>query len=53
MEDVLGRVVVFIGSTIMYFWNNSIIDLIMTVGFTVVILWGVFKNLKGTLNLFI
>ncbi len=52
MEDVLGWVVIFIGSTIMYFWNNSIIDPIMTVGFTVFILWGVFKNLKGTFNLF-
>ncbi len=52
MEDVLGWVVIFIGGVIIYFWDNHIIDPIMTLGFSVFVLWGVFKNLKGTLNIF-
>ncbi len=53
MEDVLGWAVILIGGVIMYFWDNHIIDPIMTLGFSVFVLWGVLKNLKGTLNIFI
>lgn len=53
MEDVLGWAVILIGGVIMYFWDNHIVDPIMTLGFSVFVLWGVFKNLKGTLNIFI
>jgi cobalt-zinc-cadmium efflux system protein len=51
LEDVLGWVMVLLGSIIMYFWNNPIIDPIMTIGYTVFILWGVTKNLKESLNI--
>lgn len=53
LEDVLGWTVVLIGSIIIRFWDNHIIDPLMTVGFTVFILWGVGKNLKETLNIFL
>lgn len=51
-EDVLGWTVILIGGIITYFWDNHIIDPIMTLGFSVFVLWGVTKNLKGTLNIF-
>lgn len=51
LEDVLGWVMVLIGSVIMYFWNNPIIDPLMTIGYTTFILWGVSKNLKESLNI--
>ncbi len=51
LEDVLGWVMVLLGSVVMYFWKNPIIDPIMTIGYTVFILWGVTKNLKESLNI--
>jgi cobalt-zinc-cadmium efflux system protein len=51
IEDVLGWVVVLAGSTIMYFWDNPIIDPIMTIGYTTFILFGVARNLKESLNI--
>lgn len=51
LEDVLGWVVVLIGSVIMFFWNNPVIDPIMTIGYSIFILWGVSKNLKESLNI--
>lgn len=53
LEDVIGWFVILIGSTIMFFWDNHLIDPIMTVGFTAFILWGVIRNLKGTINIFL
>jgi cobalt-zinc-cadmium efflux system protein len=53
LEDVLGWVVVLIGSIIILFWDSHIVDPIMTIGYTVFILWGVGKNLKETLNIFL
>lgn len=53
LEDVLGWVVILIGSIIMLFWNLPILDPVMTIGFTTFILIGVIKNLKGTINLFL
>lgn len=53
LEDVLGWVVVLIGSIIIRFWDIHIIDPIMTIGYTAFILVGVVKNLKETLNLFL
>ncbi|MCP5468549.1 MAG: cation transporter [Deltaproteobacteria bacterium] len=50
LEDVLGWVVILIGSIIIEFWDNHLIDPIMTIGFTVFILWGVIKKLKETFN---
>lgn len=51
LEDVLGWVVVLVGSLIMYVWQNSILDPLMTIGYTIFILWGVSKNLKESLNI--
>ncbi|NOY14785.1 MAG: cation transporter [bacterium] len=51
-EDVLGWSVILIGGIIIYFWDNHLIDPIMTIGFTIFILWGVIRNLRGTLNIF-
>ncbi len=52
LEDVLGWTVILIGGIIIYFWDNHIIDPIMTIGFTIFVLWGVARNLKGTFNIF-
>jgi cobalt-zinc-cadmium efflux system protein len=51
LEDVLGWVIVLFGSIIMFFWENPIIDPLMTIGYTVFILWGVSKNIKESLNI--
>jgi cobalt-zinc-cadmium efflux system protein len=51
LEDVLGWVAVLLGSLLMYFWKNPIIDPFMTIGFTLFILWGVGRNLKESLNI--
>lgn len=53
LEDVLGWVVVLIGSIIILIWDNHIIDPIMTIGYTIFIMWGVARNLKETLNIFL
>ena len=52
LEDVLGWVVVLLGGTLIFFWDNHVIDPIMTIGFTIFILWGVTKNLKEVINIF-
>jgi len=51
LEDILGWVVLLTGSIIMRFWNKPVIDPIMTIGFTVFVVWGVSKNAKEVLNL--
>lgn len=51
LEDILGWIVLLTGSIIMRFWNKPVIDPIMTIGFTVFVLWGVSKNAKEVLNL--
>lgn len=53
LEDVLGWSVILIGSIIIKFWDNHLIDPIMTIGYTIFILWGVTKNLKSVLNIFL
>lgn len=52
LEDVLGWIVILIGGVIINFWDNHLIDPIMTLGFTVFVIWGAVRNLKGTLNIF-
>jgi cobalt-zinc-cadmium efflux system protein len=51
LEDVLGWVVILIGSVTIYFWDIYIIDPIMTIGLTGFILYNVIKNLKETTNI--
>ena len=52
LEDVLGWAVILAGGAIMYFWDAPIVDPIMTIGFSLFVLWGVTRNLKDTLNIF-
>lgn len=51
LEDILGWIVLLIGSVIIRFWDQPIIDPIMTIGFTFFVLWGVTKTSKETFNL--
>lgn len=53
MEDVLGWVVILIGSCVMYFVDAPILDPILSIGFTIFILWNVVKSLRSTLKLFL
>ncbi|HEY0964803.1 MAG TPA: cation diffusion facilitator family transporter [Candidatus Paceibacterota bacterium] len=52
LEDVLGWVAVLIGSLIMYVSGLFVIDALLTIGFAGFILWGVVRNLKEVINLF-
>ena len=53
LEDVLGWVVVLIGSVIMNFTDIKIIDPIMSIGVALFILINSLKNLKKVLDLFL
>lgn len=53
LEDVLGWVVVLIGSMLMKFTDISIIDSIMSICIAIFILINAFKNLKNILDLFL
>lgn len=53
LEDVLGWVVVLIGSIIMKFTDISLIDSIMSIGVAVFILVNCLKNIKEVLDLFL
>lgn len=53
LDDVLGWGVILIGAIIIQFWDNHIIDPLMTIGFTAFTLWGVGKNIKETFNIFL
>lgn len=51
LEDILGWIFLLTGALIMSFWNEPVIDPLMTIGFTLFVLWGVSKNAKETFNL--
>ena len=53
LEDVLGWIVVLIGSIIMNFTDISMIDSIMSIGVSLFILVNSLKNLKRVLDLFL
>lgn len=53
LEDVLGWVVVLIGSILMKFTNIALLDSIMSIGIAIFILINAFKNLKDILDLFL
>lgn len=53
LDDVLGWSVILIGAIIIQFWDNHIIDPLMTIGFILFTLWGVGKNIRETLNIFL
>jgi cobalt-zinc-cadmium efflux system protein len=51
LEDVLGWIAVLIGSTIIYFFNFTIIDPILSIGIAVFVLINVFRNIGQTLRI--
>jgi len=51
LEDVLGWFVVLLGSIIINFFHKPIIDPIMTVAYTVFIIWGVTRNIHESINI--
>ncbi len=53
LEDVLGWAAVFVISIVMIFTEISILDPILSILITFYILWGVLKNLKSTVLLFL
>ena len=53
LEDVLGWIVVLIGSILMKFTDIRLIDSIMSIGVALFILINAFKNLKSILDLFL
>lgn len=50
-EDVLGWVGVLIGGVLIYFFDWPILDPILTIGFTVFILYGVVRSMREVLNI--
>lgn len=53
LEDVLGWVVVLVGSILMKFTDIRIIDSIMSIGVAIYILINAFKNFRDILDLFL
>lgn len=53
LEDVLGWAIVLVGALIMRFTELAILDPIMSIGVSVFIFIGAFKNLKEIENLFL
>lgn len=53
LEDVLGWIAVLIMSIVMMFTDLYILDPILSILITLYILWGVLKNLKATVLLFL
>lgn len=53
LEDVLGWVAVLIVSIVLLFIELPILDPLLSIGFTLFILFNVFRNLKSTLVLFL
>ena len=51
LEDFLGWIVLLTGAIIMRFWDKPVIDPIMTIGFTIFVLRGAFKNAREIFNL--
>jgi cobalt-zinc-cadmium efflux system protein len=53
LEDVLGWTVILVGAVAMQFWDNPLIDPILTIGFIAFTLRGVGRNIKETFNIFL
>jgi cobalt-zinc-cadmium efflux system protein len=53
LEDALGWVAVLIVSIVLYFFELPILDPLLSIGFTLFILFNVMKSLKTTLTLFL
>lgn len=53
LEDALGWVAVLIVSIVLFFFELPILDPLLSIGFTLFILFNVIKSLKATLTLFL
>ena len=53
LEDVLGWLTVLVLSIVLYFFNWPILDPILSIAFTVFIVFNVFQNLFKTIRLFL
>jgi cobalt-zinc-cadmium efflux system protein len=53
VEDVFGWVTVLVGAVVMYFVDAPIIDPLLSIGFSLVILWNVLRTLRETAGLFL
>ena len=53
LEDVLGWIGILIAAVAIHFTGLYIIDPIVTIGFTVFVLWGVWRNSKELFNIFL
>lgn len=51
LEDVLGWIAVLIGSILMYYFNWSFIDPLLSIGISIFILVHVFSNIKATMKI--
>ncbi len=51
IEDVLGWITVLIGGALIYAFDLPILDPIITICFTLFILWGVIKSMREVVNL--
>ncbi len=51
IEDVLGWIAVLIGGALIYLFDLPILDPIITICFTLFILWGVIRSMKEVVNL--
>ncbi|MDD3123187.1 MAG: cation diffusion facilitator family transporter [Candidatus Izemoplasmatales bacterium] len=52
-EDALGWVALLVGAIIMYFFQIYWVDSVLSILFTIYILWHVFKNIKQITNIFL
>lgn len=50
-EDVFGWIAVLIGGALIYFFDLPILDPILTIGFTLFILWGVIRSMGEVSNI--
>lgn len=53
LEDVMGWIVILVGSLVMMFVDLPILDPIMALGVAVWVLWNVFRHLKSTADVFL
>ncbi len=51
LEDVLGWIGILVGGLIIYFWNFTLIDPIITVALTAFILFNVARNLREAISI--
>lgn len=51
LEDVLGWLAILIGSVVMYFFNISILDPIMSIGIALFVIFNVYKNISQTMRI--